>query len=111
MTNHYKVLGVGNTASQAEITMSFRNLALKYHPDRNKNSEESKQKFTQIIEAYQVLSDQQSRKNYDNNIYHGSYDYPLRPQKWTPSADFDHIYSYAEIKRRYRQTTIIYTTH
>ena len=111
MTNLYKVLEVSNTASQAEIKRSFRNLALRYHPDRNKNSEESKQKFMRIVEAYEVLSDQQSRKNYDNNICHGSYNYHLRPQKCTPSADFDHIYSYAEIKRRYRQTTIIYTKH
>jgi molecular chaperone DnaJ len=113
VTNFYRILEVSNTASQAEIKRSFRNLALKYHPDRNKNSEESKQKFMRIVEAYAVLSDQQSRKNYDSNIYyyHGLYNYPVRPQKWTPSADFDNIYSYAEIKRRYRQTTIIYTTH
>jgi DnaJ-class molecular chaperone len=109
VTNLYNVLEVSNTASQAEIKRSFRNLALKYHPDRNKNSEESKQKFMQIVEAYEVLSDQQSRKNYDNNIYyyHGLYNYASRPHKWTPSADFDRIYSYAEIKRRYRQSTII----
>ena len=63
MTNPYIVLGVSNTASQAEIKKSFRNLALKYHPDRNKNSE-AKQKFIQIIEAYEVLSDGQARKDY-----------------------------------------------
>jgi molecular chaperone DnaJ len=109
VTNLYKVLEVSNTASQAEIKTRFRNLALKYHPDRNKNSEESKQKFMQIVEAYEVLSDQQSRKNYDSNIYyyHGLYNYASRSHKWTPSADFDRIYSYAEIKRRYRQSTII----
>jgi curved DNA-binding protein CbpA len=108
VANLYKVLEVSNTASQAEIKTRFRNLALKYHPDRNKNSEESKQKFMQIVEAYEILSDQQSRKNYDSNIYyyHGLYNYTSRPHKWTPSADFDRIYSYAEIKRRYRQTTI-----
>ena len=100
MTNHYKVLGVGNTASQAEITMSFRNLALKYHPDRNKNSEESKQKFMQIVEAYEVLSDQQSRKSYDRSIYHyESYNYTPKSRKWNYSGDFDRIYRYA--KKRY----------
>jgi hypothetical protein len=107
VTNHYKVLEVTNTASEAEIKRSFRNLALKYHPDRNKNSEESKQKFMQIVEAYEVLSDEHSRKNYDSNIYyHGLYNYAPRGHRWTPSADFDRIYSYAEIKRRYRQSTI-----
>jgi curved DNA-binding protein CbpA len=100
VTNHYKVLEISNTASQAEIKRSFRNLALKYHPDRNNNSEESKQKFMQIVEAYEVLSDQQSRKNYDNNIYYyGSYNYTPSPSKRNYSADFDRIYRYA--KRRY----------
>ena len=100
MTNLYKVLEVSNTASQAEITMSFRNLALKYHPDRNKNSEESKQKFMQIVEAYEVLSDQQSRKNYDSSIYHyESYNYTPKSRKWNYSGDFDRIYRYA--KKRY----------
>ena len=90
VTNHYKVLEVTNTASEAEIKRSFRNLALKYHPDRNKNSEESKQKFMQIVEAYEVLSDEHSRKNYDSNIYyHGLYNYAPRGHRWTPSADFD----------------------
>ena len=89
MTNYYQILEVTSSASEAEIKRSFRNLALKYHPDRNKNSEESKQKFMQIVEAYEVLSDEQSRKNYDSNIYyHG-------------------LYNYAEIKRRYRQSTTI----
>ena len=102
VTNHYNILGVSNTASQAEIRQSFRNLALKYHPDKNKNSEESKQKFMQIVEAYEVLSDEQARRNYDSNdSYYGVYDHRTPAQKWTPSADFDTIYSYAEIKRKY----------
>ena len=100
MTNHYKVLEVTNTASEAEIRRSFRNLALKYHPDRNKNSEESKQKFMRIVEAYEVLSDEQSRKNYDSNTYyHRSYSYTSRPRKSTYSVDFERIYNYA--RRRY----------
>jgi DnaJ-class molecular chaperone len=108
VTNHYQILEVTSTASEAEIKRSFRNLALKYHPDRNKNSEESKQKFMRIVEAYEVLSDEQSRKNYDSSIYyHGLYNYAPRAHKMRASADFDKIYSYAEIKRRYRQSTTI----
>jgi curved DNA-binding protein CbpA len=103
VTDHYEVLGVSNTASQTEIKRSFRTLALKYHPDRNRNSEEAKQKFMQIVEAYEVLSDVQARKTYDSNTQYGYYDYtPVRHQ-WTPPADFDRIYSYAEIRRKYRQ--------
>ena len=119
MMDHYEVLGVSNTASQADIRKSFRYLALKYHPDKNKNSEESKQKFMQIVEAYEILSDEQTRKNYDiatinnNNInnnnyqraYYGSYAYNTTRQ-WTPSADFDTVYSYEEIKRKYRQSGV-----
>jgi hypothetical protein len=104
--DHYKVLGVGNTASQMDIKRSFRTLALKYHPDRNKNSEEAKQKFMQIVEAYEVLSDEQARKKYDSSVYYGHYDKAAVQRQWTPPADFDRVYSYAEIKRTYRQTGI-----
>jgi DnaJ-class molecular chaperone len=117
--DHYEILRVSNTASQADIRKSFRYLALKYHPDKNKNSEESKQKFMQIVQAYEILSDEQARKNYDiatinNNInnndnfrraYYGSYAYN-RSRQWTPSADFDTVYSYDEIKRKYRQSRV-----
>ena len=105
MSNYYDILGVVNTASPSEIKQSFRTLALKYHPDKNGNSEESKQKFMQIVEAYEALSDEQSRKNYDNVSYYGSHKYTPRRQ-WTPSADFNDVYSYEEIKRRYRHNTI-----
>ena len=106
MIDHYKVLGVGSTASQMDIKRSFRALALKYHPDRNKNSEEAKQKFMQIVEAYEVLSDEQARKKYDSSVYYGHYDKAAIQRQWTPPADFDRVYSYAEIKRTYRQTGI-----
>jgi len=104
--DHYKVLGVGNTASQTDIKRSFRALALKYHPDRNKNSEEAKQKFMQIVEAYEVLSDEQARKKYDSIVYYSHYDKTPIQRQWTPPADFDRIYSYAEIKRAYRHAGI-----
>jgi DnaJ-class molecular chaperone len=116
--NHYEVLGVSNTASQADIRKSFRYLALKYHPDKNKNSEESKRKFMQIVEAYETLSDEQARKNYDvattnsNNSnyqrdYYSSYVYNHNTtRQWTPSADFGTVYSYEEIKRKYRQSRV-----
>jgi DnaJ-domain-containing protein 1 len=100
--NYYDILGVSKDASQDEIKKSFRNLALKYHPDKNGNSEESKQRFTKIIEAYEVLSDEQARKNYDsNNLQKRG-----TTQRWTPPADFGTVYSYDEIKRRYRPSNI-----
>jgi curved DNA-binding protein CbpA len=116
--DHYKVLKVSNTASLADIRKSFRYLALKYHPDKNKNSEESKQKFMQIVEAYKVLSDKQERKNYDiatatntnmdTNYQQVSYAaYAYNPaQRWTLSSNSYGIYSYADIKRRYIQNPL-----
>jgi curved DNA-binding protein CbpA len=102
--SYYDILEVSNRASLLEIKKSFRNLAMKYHPDKNKNSEESKNKFMQIIEAYEVLSDESTRKDYDNKTNHGMRNYtPAR--HWNPSADFDRIYSYSEIKRRYRDAS------
>lgn len=62
--DYYEVLGVGKSASQDEIRKAYRNLALKYHPDRNKEHG-SEEKFKEINEAYAVLSDQEKRKQYD----------------------------------------------
>ena len=98
-STYYDILGIKKTANQAEIKQSFRKLALKYHPDKNKNSEESKKKFMQIVEAYEILSDEISRQTYDDNSYYKSYG-SVQKSQWTPSADFDHIYSYDEIKRK-----------
>jgi DnaJ-class molecular chaperone len=98
VSNYYEVLGLKPGASQEEIKKSFRSLAMKYHPDKNKGSEESKQKFMKIVEAYEVLSDTQSRKKYDENAFSVS-----THAEWTPSADFARVYSYEELKRQYRQ--------
>jgi DnaJ-class molecular chaperone len=102
MRNYYEILQISQNATPSEIKRSFRNLALKYHPDKNKNSEESKQMFTQLVEAYEVLSDKQSRKDYDALNSEWRY---RSERKWTPPADFNQIYSYSEIKRRYSQRT------
>lgn len=102
MPNYYETLGLEPGASQDEIKKSFRSLALKHHPDKNKNSEESRQKFMMIVEAYEVLSDEQARKKYEA----GPADKPAGPQ-WTPSADFTRFYSYQEIKREYRPSADI----
>jgi len=103
--NYYEILGVNNHASQTEIKQSFRTLAMKYHPDKNKNSEDSKHKFMLIIEAYEVLSDEMSRRDYDINTNHGTHD-RVYARPWTPSADFERIYSYSQIKRRSRDGSI-----
>ena len=63
--DYYKILGVDKTASEEEIKSAYRKLAKKYHPDLNKDNPEAADKFKEINEAYEVLSDSQKRKNYD----------------------------------------------
>jgi DnaJ-class molecular chaperone len=60
MINYYDMLGVNSNASQMEIKEAYRKLALKFHPDKNKNSEDSTQRFIEIVEAYNVLSNDQA---------------------------------------------------
>jgi len=62
--DYYDILGVAKGADASTIKKSYRKLAKKYHPDVNK-SEEAKQKFAELQEAYEVLSDQEKRKLYD----------------------------------------------
>jgi curved DNA-binding protein len=61
----YTVLGVGKTSSEEEIKKAYRKLAVKYHPDKNAGSKEAEEKFKEINDAYEVLSDPGKRKKYD----------------------------------------------
>ncbi|MBC2840040.1 DnaJ C-terminal domain-containing protein [Robiginitalea sp. SC105] len=63
--DYYKVLGIGQKASQKEIKSAYRKLARKYHPDLNPDDREAEQKFKQVNEAHEVLSDPEKRKKYD----------------------------------------------
>ena len=64
-TNHYKVLGLEETATKDEIKKAFRSLSLKYHPDRNPNNQDAVDKFQEINNSYEVLSDEQKKREYD----------------------------------------------
>ncbi len=63
--DYYEVLGVSKTASNDEIKRAYRKLAMQYHPDRNPDNKEAEEKFKEAAEAYEVLSDETKRKQYD----------------------------------------------
>ena len=63
--DYYKILGVERKASADDIRSAYRKLAMKYHPDKNPGDKKAEDKFKEINEAYQVLSDDQKRARYD----------------------------------------------
>lgn len=63
--DYYEILGVDKSADQATIKKAYRKLAKKYHPDLNKGSEEAAEKLKEVNEAFEVLSDENKKKKYD----------------------------------------------
>ena len=82
--DYYKTLGVDRKASDSEIKSAYRKLARKFHPDVNPNNKQAEAKFKEINEAYQVISDPEKRKKYDEL-----------------GADWEHGVSQEEMMRRY----------
>jgi DnaJ-class molecular chaperone len=103
VSDYYKILGVTKDSNQIQIRRAFRKLALQYHPDKNKNSEESKQKFMEIVKAYEILSDEKARERYDSNTVNNK---NIQKFNWTPPADFANFYSYENLKREYNENQI-----
>lgn len=67
----YEVLGVSKSASKDDMKKAYRTLAMKYHPDRNPNDKAAEEKFKEAAEAYEVLSDDQKRAQYDRFGHEG----------------------------------------
>jgi molecular chaperone DnaJ len=69
--DYYEVLGVGKNASADEIKRAYRRMAMKYHPDKNPDNKDAEAKFKECAEAYEVLSDPDKRKRYDQFGHEG----------------------------------------
>ncbi len=98
--DYYQVLGVSRDASPEEIKSAFRKLARKYHPDANPNANEKdrkalEEKFKEISEAYEVLSDPQKKKMYDQtgSVEFGPGRSDFNWQDFTHFSDFEDIFS------------------
>lgn len=65
MKDYYEILGVSKEASSDEIKKAYRKLAIEYHPDKNNGDEKKGQIFLEINEAYEILGNEEKRKEYD----------------------------------------------
>eukprot|EP00906_Rhabdomonas_costata_P015290 RCo021995 len=84
--DYYAVLGVSSTATEEEVKKAYRQLAIRWHPDKNPdNKEEAEAKFKEIAEAYEVLSDAQRRRAYDRGEDDG-----LDEESYASSRHFSH---------------------
>lgn len=84
MKNYYEILEVNKKASQETISKVYKFLAKKYHPDANpENKQEAAEKFKEISEAYEILSNEEKRKQYDEELH----DYELSSSPQTVSVE------------------------
>ena len=88
--DYYEVLGIPRNATKDDIKKAYREMALKYHPDRNK-SPEAEERFKEISEAYAVLSDDEKRMQFDQYGHEGIHQRYTRDDIFR-GADFESIF-------------------
>ncbi|NQT06450.1 MAG: molecular chaperone DnaJ [Candidatus Omnitrophica bacterium] len=93
--DYYEILGLSKDASQEAIKKAYRKLALKYHPDKNQGNKDAEEKFKEVSEAYEVLSDSQKRATYDQFGHAGMQSaFSGGGFKW---SDFTHFDEFSDI--------------
>ncbi len=75
--DYYQLLGVSRSAAPEEIKKAYRKLAMQFHPDKNPGNKKAEDKFKEVSEAYEVLSDEQKRQNYDTYGHGGAQGNPF----------------------------------
>jgi|SRR5690554_8488 len=96
--DYYKILEIDKNATQADIKKAYRKLARKYHPDLNPKDQNAQQKFQQINEAHEVLSDPEKRKKYDQygkDWEHSDAFEQARKQQQQAGGGFGRQYTYS----------------
>ena len=88
--DYYDVLGVPRTASPDEVKKAYRRLAMQHHPDRNQGDKVAEAKFKELSEAYEVLSDADKRRKYDQYGHEGLKQ-AFGPGGFDFSRDFTHV--------------------
>ncbi|MEM6644135.1 MAG: DnaJ domain-containing protein [Bacteroidota bacterium] len=102
MTNYYHVLGLSEDASPAEIKAAFKRLAVKYHPDKHPGKSDMEEKFKEVNQAHQVLSDPYEKARFDLKLKYQQF----TQQSHTHNTAPRHDYSYP--RRPYRQPNRAY---
>jgi molecular chaperone DnaJ len=106
----YTVLGVKRGASEKEIKNAYRKLAKKYHPDLNQGDRQAEEKFKEVTEAYEILSDKEKRAQYDRfgmamfDPEAGSYDSGGSGRSYENYKDFSNFNQYGNYRRSYRSS-------
>ena len=106
MASYYQILGVSEHASQAEIKIAFKRLAVKYHPDKNQNDPGMEELFKKVNNAYQTLSNPYEKARYDIKLKYGTYQ-----PSYTPPSPYTYRRKggrpqYSERKVNYRENWI-----
>jgi molecular chaperone DnaJ len=95
-TNYYKILGLNESADEADIKRAYRKLALKYHPDRNPGDKFAEDKFKKVTEAYRILSDSKKRLDYDRMESASTRETGRSSEYRTQHVQFDEVFDIFE---------------